>query len=55
MNLLGLEVDIMFVASTKFVHIMPLAAKIAPLWMSHVLFVAVLHPVNFVNITHIKS
>ena len=41
--------------STKFVQIMPLAAKNGPPRMSHVLFVEVLHPVNFVNITHVKS
>ena len=28
--------------------------KMAPSWMSHVLFVEVLHPVNFVNITHVS-
>ena len=29
--------------------------NMAPPRMSHVLFVEVLHPVNFVNITHVKS
>ena len=29
--------------------------KMAPPQMSHVLLIEVLHPVSFVNITHVKS
>ena len=48
------NLDNMFVASsTNFFQIMPLVAKMALPRMSHV-FVEVLHPANFVNITHVK-
>ena len=50
----------MFVAS--YGEPLPSLFKICPWWpnmipsqMSLVLFVEVLHPVNFVNITHVKS
>ena len=29
--------------------------KMAPSWMLHDLLIEVLHPVSFVNITHVKS
>ena len=54
------ETTIMFVASSCE-HLQTLFKlfiwwpKMAPSWISHVLLVEVLHPVNFVNITHVES
>ena len=57
---LAQSLDIMFVASSceplpSLFKLCLWRPKMAPPRMSHVLFIEVLHPVNFVNITHVMS
>ena len=54
------SLGIMFVAPScvplpSLFKLCPWRPNLAPPWMSLVLFVDILHPVNFVKITHVKS